>query len=142
MSYNKLTRKQLFSGEVSYTLDDFAKDFRKEVINVWGRKRLDTKNGQSNTLFQGLLLIIIFASQGKSLWEINEVLLGKNTKDLEDNLGSIVKMYEKEIKILEGLQMNMFLENLKKYHLSDSLNLQLLNTNFREWFVKIMEPQD
>ena len=142
MSYNKLTRKQLFSGEVSYTLDDFAKDFRKEVINVWGRKRLDTKNGQSNTLFQGLLLIIIFASQGKSLWEINEGLLGKNTKDLEDNLGSIVKMYEKEIKILEGLQMNMFLENLKKYHLSDSLNLQLLNTNFREWFVKIMEPQD
>lgn len=141
MDYKNITHEQLFSGEVKYTLEDFERDFRKDTIKSWGRKKLDKKHKNGNTLYQGLLLIIVFTSQKKYPKEINELLLGKSTKELEESLETIVDMYEKEIYILEGLQMNMFLENINKYRASDSLNLMLLNANFRKWFIKAMEDK-
>ena len=139
MDYKKLTHGQLFSGEVKYTLKDFERDFRKDATKTWSRKKLDKKHNNGNTLYQGLLLIIVFTSQKRSPKEINELILGKSTKELEESLKTIIDMYQAEIYILEGLQMNMFLENIKKYRVSDSLNLMLLNAIFRSWFIKAME---
>ena len=141
MDYKKITHEQLFSGEVKYTLEDFERDFRKDAIKSWGKKKLDKKHKNGNTLYQGILFIVVFTSQKKSPKEINELLLGKSTKELEESLETIIDMYKKEIYILEGLQMNMFLENIKKYRASDSLNLMLLNTNFRKWFIRAMEDK-
>ena len=138
MDYKKLTHGKLFSGEVKYPLEGFERDFRKDAVITWGRKKLDKKHNNGNTLYQGLLLIIVFTSQKRSPKEINELILGKSTKELEESLKTIIEMYEKEIYILEGLQMNMFLENIKKYRVSDSLNLMLLNANIRSWFIKAM----
>jgi hypothetical protein len=142
MDYQNLTRKQLYLGEVEYVLDEFAKDFRKQAIQDWGLKRLDKKNNKSNTLYQTLFLIIVFTSQGKSPRAINEILLGKSTKELEENLKTITDMYEQEIKVLEGFQMKMFIDNIKTYQMSDSMNLRLLNSDFRKWFVKAMGLKD
>lgn len=142
MDYQKLTRQQLYLDKVEYTLDDFAKDFRKQAIKDWGLKRLDKKNKSPNTLYQTILLIIVFTSQGKSPREINELLLGKNTKELEESLKTITDMYEQEIRVLEGFQMKMFINNIKKYQMTDSMNLRLLNADFRKWFIKVMEPKD
>lgn len=142
MDYKKLTKEQLFSGEVEYSLEEFEKDFRANTIKTWGRKKLDEKHGNENTLYQGLLFIIAFTSQGKSPKEINEIILGKSTKELEENLKTIIDLYKQEIRVLEGLMMKMFLENLKNYHVSDSVNLMLINTDFRNWIVKAMETRD
>lgn len=139
MDYKKLTKEQIYSGEVDYSLDDFIKDFRKEAVEVWGKKRLDKKHNKSKTLYKALLLIIAFTSQGKTPRMINEILLGKNTVELEEYLQTIVDMYKQEIQILEGLQMKMFLENIKNYQTSDSLNLMLLNANFRGWLLAEIE---
>jgi len=142
MNYQKITRKQLYLGEVDYSFDEFAKDFRKQAIKDWGLNRLDKKNKKSNTLYQTILLIIVFTSQGKSPRAINELLLGKNTKGLEENLKTITDMYEQEIRVLEGFQMKMFINNIKKYQMSDSMNLRLLNSEFRKGFIKAMELKD
>jgi len=142
MNYQKLTRQQLYLDKVEYTLDKFAKDFRKQAIKDWGLNRLDKKNKKSNTLYQTILLIIVFTSQGKSPRAINELLLGKNTKKLEESLKTISDMYEQEIRVLEGFQMKMFIDNIKKYQMSDSMNLRLLNADFRKWFIKVMKPKD
>jgi len=142
MNYQKLTRKQLFLGEVIYSFDEFAKDFRNQAIKDWGLKRLDKKNKKSITLYQTLFLIIVFTSQGKSPRQINEILLGKSTKELEESLKTITDMYRQEIRVLEGFQMKMFIDNIKKFQMSDSMNLRLLNSNFRKWFIKAMELKD
>ena len=139
MNYKKLTREQIFSGEIDYTLEKFAKDFRKEAVEVWGKKRLDKKHKNSNTLYQALLLITAFTSQGRKPRAINKILLGKSSKELEENLTSIIDMYKQEIRVIEGLQMKMFLENIKKYRVPDSLNLIILNANFRDWLVAEIE---
>jgi len=141
MNYKKLTREQLFSGEIDYTLENFAKDFRKEAVEVWGKNRLDKKHKNSKTLYQALLLITAFTSQGKQPRAINEILLGKSTKELEEYLTSIIDMYKQEVGVLEGLQMKMFLENIKKFRVSDSLNLMLLNAKFRDWLVVEIEKE-
>ncbi len=141
MDYKKLTREQIFSGEVDYSLDDFARDFRKEAVEVWGKDKLDKKHKSSNTLYQTLLLIISFTSQRKTPKEINEILLGRSTEELEENLQTIIDMYEQEIVVLEGLQMKMFLDNIKKYQVSNPLNLMLVNANFRSWLVSEGEKE-
>jgi hypothetical protein len=140
MDYKKLTRQQIFLGEVDYSLNDFAKDFRKEAIEVWGQERIDAKN--ENSVYIALLLIIVLTSQGRSPGLINQIILGRNSKELEENLKTIIEMYKQEIVVLEGLQMKMFIQNLHKFHLCDSMNLRLLNVDFRNWFMKAMEIKD
>ncbi len=140
MDYKKLTPKQIYTGEVDYTLDDFAKDFRKQAERDWGIERLDKEN-KNKTVYQGILMIIVFASQGKSTKLINELLLGRNTKELEEAVKEFTDMYDQEIKVLEGLQMKMFLDNLQEYGVSDSLNLKLLNTDFRAWLERALNQK-
>jgi len=137
MSYQKLTRKQIYTGEVDYTLDDFAKDFRKQMEEDWGSE-LDNKKNRTKTVYQSILLLIVFASQGKSPKLINEILAGKDTKEMRETLKEMTDTYEQEIKVLEGLQMKMFIDNLEKYEVSDFLNLKLLNADFRAWLEKAL----
>lgn len=140
MDYKKLTRKQIYTGEVDYTLDDFIKDFRKQAGEDWGSE-LDNKKNRTKTVYQSILLLIVFASQGKSPKLINEILAGKDTKEMRETLKEITDRYEQEIKILEGLQMKMFLDNLQEYGVSDSLNLKLLNADFRTWLQKALNQK-
>lgn len=142
MSYQDLTAKQIYTEEVAYSLDDFAKDFRVKVKTDWGEERVDQDNKAKKTLYQGILIMVIFASQHKPIRMITEVVLGTVNEETMKLTKDIVSMYEKEAEILEGLQMKMFLDNLKKYQLSDSLNLKMLNANFRLWMEKALEQKD
>jgi len=142
MSYQNLTATQIYTEKVAYTLDDFAKDFRAKVKEDWGEERVDKDNKAKKTLYQGILIMVIFASQHKPLRMITEVVLGTVNEETMKLTKDIVSMYEKEAEILEGLQMKMFLDNLKKYHLSDSLNLKMLNANFRVWMEKALNQKD
>ena len=138
MNYKKLTPKQIYTGEVNYTLNDFAKDFRKRAKKDWGNELFNKKNKASTSLYQVFLLIIAFASQRKSPKLINELLLGRDTKKLQEALKEFIDMFEQEIKVLEALQMKMFLNNLQEYGMSDSLNLKLLNADFQTWLEKAL----
>ena len=138
MSYQKLTPKQIYTGEVNYTLDDFAKDFRKQAEKDWGSELLNKKNKTSHSLYQVFLLIIVFASQRKPLKLINELLIGRDTKELQEALKEFTDTFEQEIKVLEGLQMRMYIDNIEKYGVSDSLNLKLLNADFQAWVEKAL----
>jgi hypothetical protein len=140
MSYLNLTAPQIFKDEASYTLDDFVKDFREKVKEGWG-ETIDKGNG-NKTVFQGLLTVVVFASQHKPVKLISEITMGKSTKECLDLTQYIIDMYPKEIEVLEGLQMKMFLDNLKNYGVSDYLNLKLLNTDFRQWFKKALEYKE
>lgn len=137
MSYKNLTSKKIYQGEANYALDDFMRDFRKKAEKDWGSELLD-KSNKNQTLYQGILIIVVFASQRKSLKTISKLILGKSAKKHQGMIKKIVDMYSLEIEILEGLQMKMFLDNLKLYGLSDSLNLQLLDADFRVWFKKAL----
>ena len=141
MHYKDLTQEQIFSGEIEYELDDFERDFREDLLKTWGSKKLDKKYKNGNNLYHGLLFIISFTSQGKTPREINEIILGYTSKDLEEALEHFIDMYQHEIQILQGFQMKMFLENLKQFRVSDSLNLMLLNADFRKWLTKVMEKE-
>jgi hypothetical protein len=99
-------------------------------------------NNAKKTLYQGILLLVVFASQRKPLKFTTEVILGTVDKETLKITKDIIDMYLKEVEILEGLQMKMFLDNLKKYHFSDSLNLKMLNVNFRIWLGKALEQKD
>ena len=142
MSYKNLTAKQIYTGEANYTLDDFVKDFRKKVKEDWGSKRVDKGNKAKKTLYQGIFMLVVFASQRKSVKFISEKVLGKSTKEPSQITKDIIGMYEKEIKVLEGLQMKMFLDNLRKYWVPDFLNLKLLNADFRIWFERALDQKD
>lgn len=137
MSYQNLTANQIFTGKVGYTLDDFIKDFREHVEKDWGKERLYKENKNKN-VYQGILIIVVFASQRKPLEMISEFVLGSSGKEPLELTKYIIDMYEQAITVLEGLQMKMFLDNLQKYYVSDSLNLKLLNANFRVWFEKAL----
>lgn len=141
MSYSNLTAAQIWKGEVNYTLDDFVKDFREKVKEGWGEERIDKGKGD-RTLFKGLLIIVVFASQYKPIKLISEVTMGKSTKECLELTQYIIDMYPKEIEILEGLQMKMFLDNLKNYGVPGFLNLILLNTDFRKWFKKALNYKE
>lgn len=141
MDYKKLTPKQIYTGEVNYTLDDFTKDFRKQAEKDWGSELLNKKNRASNSLYQGLLMLVVFASQRKPLKLTSELVLGKSTKETLKIAKDIIDMYEQETKVLEGLQMKMFLDNLQEYGVSGSLNLKLLNADFRAWFEKALNQK-
>ncbi len=136
MSYQNLTPKQIYTGEANYTLDDFAKDFRKQAEKDWGSELLNKKNKASSSIYQGMLIIIVFVSQDKPLSLISKVVMGKSTKKRREAVKVIVDMYDQEVKVLESLQMKMFLDNLQEYGMSDSLNLKLLNADFRVWLEK------
>ena len=136
MSYKNLTAKQIYMGKVNYTLDDFMKDFREKMKKDWDSELAGKKN-KAKALYQGIFIIIVLASQKKPLKIISELVFGKSTEKLKITKG-IIAMYGKEVKVLESLQMKMFLNNLKKYRLSDSLNLKLLNADFRIWLKKIL----
>src|SRR5581483_8724227 len=131
MSYQDLTATQIYTEEVSYSLDDFATDFRTKLEQDWGKDKLNAQNKGGNTLYQALLILVVLASQHKPLNVITRIVLGTISDDSVKLTKEIKENYQKEIEILEGLQMKMFLENLKKYHCSDSLNLKMLNANFR-----------
>lgn len=141
MSYTNLTAAQIWKGEVNYSLDDFVKDFREKVKEGWGEERIDKGKGD-RTLFKGLLTVVVFASQYKPVKLISEITMGKSTKECLDLTQYIIDMYPKEIEILEGLQMKMFLDNLKNYGVSDYLNLKLLNTDFRKWFKRALDYKE
>ncbi|RJR29222.1 hypothetical protein C4564_02690 [Candidatus Microgenomates bacterium] len=141
MSYQNLTAKQIYMEEVAYTLDDFARDFKARLKDQWGEK-LDDKNKGGNTLYQAILIFVVFASQSKPLKLTVEIVLGTVNEETVKLTKDILGMYEKEVEILEGLQMKIFLDNLKKYHLSDSLNLKMLNANFRIWLEKALDQRD
>lgn len=141
MSYKNLTAKKIFTGEVAYTLDDFASDFRKRLKKEWGEKRLD-EDLKGKTLYQGLLLMVVFASQHKPLSVICEIIMGGSSDETQKLTKDILGTYEQEVEVLEGLQMKMFLDNLQNFGLSDSLNLKLLNANFRKWLEKVLELKD
>ena len=138
MDYKKLTAKQIYTGEVSYTLEDFEKDFRRQAERDWGSELLNRKNKTRHSLYQAFFLIIIFASQRKPLKLINELLIGRDTKELQETLKEFIDMFEQEIKVLEGLQMKMFIDNLQEYGVSYSLNLKLLNADFLVWLEKAL----
>ncbi|OGM25739.1 hypothetical protein A3D00_03350 [Candidatus Woesebacteria bacterium RIFCSPHIGHO2_02_FULL_38_9] len=138
MTYKDLTTKQIFSGEVKYTLDDFVRDFKEQVEKDWGKERLYKEN-KNKTVFQGILITIAFASQKKPLKIISEFVLGSDNQEPLELTKYIIDMYAREIEVLEGLQMKMFLDNMKTYRLSDSLNLKMLNANFRTWLGKTLE---
>lgn len=142
MSYQDLTQEQIFTEKVIYTLDDFARDFRARVKEDWGEERVDSPNNAKKTLYQGILLLVVFASQRKTLKFTTEVVLGTVNEETLKITKDIIGMYLKEVEILEGLQMKMFLDNLKKYYFSDSLNLKMLNANFRIWLGKALEQKD
>jgi len=142
MSYQKLTAKQIYSDEITYTLDDFARDFRVRVKEDWGEERVDQDNKAKKTLYQGILILVIFASQHKPLKITTEVVLGVVNKETLKITKDIIDMYQKEAEILKGFQMKMFLDNLKKYHLSDSMNLKMLNADFRIWMEKALDLKD
>lgn len=142
MSYQDLTQEQIFTEKVIYTLDDFARDFRARVKEDWGEERVDSPKNAKKTLYQGILLLVVFASQRKPLKFTTGVILGTVNEETLKITKDIIDMYPKEVEILEGLQMKMFLDNLKKYHFSDSLNLKMLNANFRIWLGKALEQKD
>ena len=62
-------------------------------------------------------------------------------KEMRETLKEMTDTYEQEIKVLEGLQMKMFIDNLEKYEVSDSLNLKLLNADFRAWLEKALNEK-
>lgn len=132
MNYFELKPSQIFKSEVEYTLDEFIMDFRERLKDEW-KGDLDKENG-NKTLFQGLFLIVVFASQGKSKKFISEIVFGGSDKKRMKLLDDMLEIYQKEIEIMESFQMKMFLQNLEKYHASDAVNLKLLNEQFREWF--------
>lgn len=132
MNYKNLTPKQIYLGETNYTLADFMRNFREKLKKDWGSKLID-KGNKSKTIYQGIFIIIVFASQGKSLKMISKFVLGKSTGEPLSIIKEIIAVYKQEAEILEGIQMKMFLDNLKQYGLSDSLNLKLLNADFRIW---------
>lgn len=142
MSYQNLTAKQIYTDEVVYTLEEFAEDFRAKIKEDWGEERVDAQNNAKKTLYQAILIFVVFASQSKPLKLTVEIVLGTVNEETVKLTKDILGMYEKEIKILEGLQMKMFLDNLKKYHLSDSLNLKMLNANFRIWLEKALDQKN
>jgi hypothetical protein len=141
MSYKSLTAQKIYTGEVPYTLNDFTRDFRKRLEADWGERRLD-KDHKGKTLYQGLLLIVVFASQHKPLKLICEVVMGKSSDETQEITKDILDMYEQEIEVLEGIQMKMFLDNLQKFCVSESLNLKLLNANIRNWLGKALDLKD
>ena len=142
MSYKNLTAKQIYEGEVSYTLDDFAQDFRIKTEQDWSGELLNRKNKSSKSLYQGILSLVVFASQRKSVKFITETILGKSTKELLQATKEMIDMYKNEVEILEGLQMKIFLDNLKKYKVSDSINLKLLNADIKAWFKRALDQED
>lgn len=142
MNYRNLTAKQIYLDEVAYALDDFAHDFRAKIKEDWGEELVDKDNKSKKTLYQGILILVIFASQYKPLKMTTEVVLGVVNKETLKLTKNIIDMYQKEAEILEGFQMKMFLDNLKKYHLSDSMNLKMLNANFRVWMEKALDLKD
>lgn len=141
MSYQNLNAKQIYMEEVAYTLDDFARDFKVRLKDQWGEK-LDDKNKGGNTLYQALLLLVVFASQHKPLRMTTEVILGTTKQEALELTEDILSTYEREVEILEGLQMKMFLDNLKKYHCPDSLNLKMLNADFQIWLKNALDLED
>lgn len=141
MSYQDLTAQKIYTGEVAYTLDDFVKDFRERLKRDWGEKRLD-EDHNSKTLYQALLLMVIFASQHKPLSMICETIMGGNSEETQKITKDMLDMYEKEVEVLEGLQMKMFLDNLQQYWLPESLNLKLLNANVRKWLERAVGLKD
>ena len=142
MSYKNLTPKQIYTGEANYTLEDFAKNFRKQAEKDWGSDLLDKKNKNSKTLYQGIFILIVLTSQDKPPKLINELLFGEDTREMQEAVKEITDMYGQEIKILLALQMKMFLDNLREYGLPDSLNLKLLNADFRIWFKNALNCQN
>lgn len=138
MSYINLTAKDIYTGKVTYTLDNFVKDFRKRLKKDWGEKRLD-KDLKGKTLYQGLLFMVVFASQHKPLSMICETIMSGSSDETQKITKDILNMYEREIEVLEGLQMKMFLDNLQKYWLPESLNLKLLNADIRKWLEKALK---
>ena len=141
MSYENLTAKKIYTGEVSYTLDDFVIDFRKRLNDDWGEKRLD-EDHNGKTLYHGLLLMVVFASEHKPLRLICDVVLGKSNEETQGITKEILDMYEHEIEVLEGVQMKMFLDNLQKFCVSESLNLKLLNADIHNWLGKALGLKD
>lgn len=141
MSYKDLTPKQIFKGEVDYSLDDFVKDFRQTLKESWGSELID-KVTNNKTIYQGILLLVVLASQDKSLKLICETVMGKSTDEVTKTTKDIVDMYGQEIEVLRGLQMKMFLDNLKNYYLSESLNLKLLNADFHFWLEEALKQKD
>jgi hypothetical protein len=141
MSYKDLTAKQIFKEEVNYSLNDFVKDFRQTLKQSWGSERID-KVTNNKSLYQGILLLVVLTSQDKSLRLICEVVMGKSTDEVMKMTKDIIDMYGQEIEVLRGLQMKMFLDNLKKYYLSESLNLKLLNADFHSWLEEALKRKD
>jgi len=138
MSYKDLTAEQIFKGKVNYSLDNFAKDFRETLKEDWGSERID-KVSNNKTIYQGVFLLIVFASQGKPLKLICEFVIGKATEEIMKITKDIIDMYGQQIDVLKGLQMKMFLDNVEKYHLPDSFNLKLINADFRSWLEKTLK---
>lgn len=140
MNYFELKPSQIFTSEVDYTIDEFLMDYRERLKEEWG-ENLDKENG-NKTLFQGLFLIVVFASQGKPKEFISEIAFGGSDKKRMKLLEDMLELYQKEIEIFESFQMKMFLKNLEKYHVSNSVNLKLLNEQFREWFSNAILVKD
>lgn len=141
MSYKDLTAEQIFKGKVNYSLDNFAKDFRETLKEDWGSERID-KVSNNKTIYQGVFLLIVFASQGKPLKLICEFVIGKATEEIMKITKDIIDMYGQQIDVLKGLQMKMFLDNVEKYHLPDSFNLKLINADFRSWLEKTLKNKN
>lgn len=139
MSYQNLTAKQIYLEEVVYTLDDFASDFKMKLIGDWGEKRINQRSKFGLSVYSAIFVMVVFNSQHKPLKFITKIVLGTVNEETLKLTKGISEMYKKEAEILEGLQIKMFLENLKKYHLSDSLNLKLLNENFKVWMKKALK---
>jgi len=68
--------------------------------------------------------------------------MGSSDDKIQKLTKDILGAYKQEVEVLEGLQMKMFLDKLQNFGLSDSLNLKLLNANFRKWLEKALELKD
>lgn len=73
---------------------------------------------------------------------ICEIIMGSSDDKIQKLTKDILGAYKQEVEVLEGLQMKMFLDKLQNFGLSDSLNLKLLNANFRKWLEKALELKD
>lgn len=138
MSYEDLTAEKIYTGKVSYTLNDFIKDFRGRLKKDWGDEQLD-KDHNGKTLYHGLLLMVVFASEHKPLKQVCEIVMGRSNEETQKITKEILDMYKHEVEVLEGVQMKMFLDNLQKFCVNESLNLKLLNADIRSWLGKALD---
>jgi hypothetical protein len=153
MNKKDITFKKLDSGEITYSLTDFADDLQKEIDTEWGdeggyermakevnkKKKVEKVSPEHirSVLFNMHYIAIVETACGLTLQQIHE----KTSLPIE-----LVQMglegWEENVEVVTAILQSMFLKTVREnYGLSDNLTLELLNEEIREHMERRLEKK-